>query len=61
MIVTVQGALADYGVVLDPLTLEIDKVATEKRRKDLPHTPSLFDRGPTFAQAEAEWYAKRSC
>jgi hypothetical protein len=56
----VQGALGDYGVVLDPLTLEIDKTATEELRKDRPRTSALFDRGPTFAQAEAEWYAKRS-
>jgi N-methylhydantoinase B len=58
--VSVQGALTDYGVVLDPLTLEIHKVATEELRKDRSYSRSLFDRGPTFAQAEAEWYAKRS-
>ena len=58
--VSVQGALTDYGVVLDQLTLEIDKTATEALRKDRSSTPTLFDRGPTFAQAEAEWYgAKR--
>jgi hypothetical protein len=58
--VSVQGALEDYGVVLDHLTLEIDKAATGELRKDRSYTRSLFDRGPTFAQAEAEWYAKRS-
>jgi N-methylhydantoinase B len=58
--VSVQGALTDYGVVLDPLTLEINQVATEEVRKDRSYTRSLLDRGPTFAQAEAEWYAKRS-
>ena len=57
--VSVQGALTDYGVVLDPLTLEINKVATEELRRIAPHTPTLRS-GPTFAQAEAEWYAKRS-
>ena len=57
--VSVQGALEDYAVVLDPVTLEIDKAATEELRKDRPSSPPLFDRGPTFAQAEAEWYAKR--
>jgi hypothetical protein len=46
--------------VLDELTLEIDKTATAALRKDRSNTPPLFDRGPTFAQAEAEWYAKRS-
>lgn len=58
--VSIQGALADYGVVLDPLTLDLDKAATEERRKEHHSMPSLFDRGPTFAQAEAEWYAKRA-
>ena len=58
--VSVPGALEDYGVVLDPGTLEIDKAATEELRKDRPSSPPLFDRGPTFAQAEAEWYAKRA-
>jgi N-methylhydantoinase B len=57
--VSLQGALEDYGVVLEPLTLEIDKAATEERRKDRPHSLPLFDRGPGFPQAEAEWYAKR--
>ena len=56
--VSVLGALEDYGVVLDHLTLELDKIATEELREDRPSTPQLFDRGPTFAQAEAEWYAK---
>jgi N-methylhydantoinase B len=57
--VSLQGALEDYGVVLEPLPLEIDKAATEERRKDRPHSLPLFDRGPGFPQAEAEWYAKR--
>jgi N-methylhydantoinase B len=56
--VSAQGALEDYGVVLDHLTLELDKIATEELRKDRPSAPQLFDRGPMFAQAEAEWYAK---
>jgi N-methylhydantoinase B len=58
--VSVQGALTDYAVVLDGLTLEIDKTATAALRKDRLGTPPLFDRGPTFAQAEADWYAKRA-
>jgi N-methylhydantoinase B len=57
--VSLQGARDDYGVVLDPLTLKIDKAATEELRKDRPSTFPLFDRGPLFAQAEAEWYAAR--
>jgi N-methylhydantoinase B len=58
--VSVQGALADYGVALDPLSLEVDKPATDEHRRQRPSTPPLFDRGPSFAQGEAEWYAKRS-
>jgi N-methylhydantoinase B len=56
--VSVQGARADYGVMLDPRTLAIDNAATEKLRRDRPSTLPLFDRGPTFAEAEAEWYAQ---
>jgi N-methylhydantoinase B len=58
--VSVHGALTDYAVVLDELTLEIDKTATAALRKDRSNTPPLFDRGPTFAQGEAEWNATRS-
>jgi N-methylhydantoinase B len=57
--VSVRGALEDYGVVLDPLTLELDKAATEARRRQRTGVLPLFDRGPGFAAAEAEWYAKR--
>jgi 5-oxoprolinase (ATP-hydrolysing) len=56
--VSLQGAVADYGVVLNPATLEIDKAASEALRKDRAATLPLFDRGPTFAEAEAEWYGK---
>ncbi len=56
--VSVPRALVDYGVVLDPLTLELDNAGTEERRRDRPTTSTLFDRGPTFAAAEAEWSAK---
>jgi N-methylhydantoinase B len=55
-----QGALEDYGVVLAPDTLEIDKAATEALRQDRTAIPPLFDRGPTFAQGEAEWYGRRA-
>jgi N-methylhydantoinase B len=58
--VTPAGALADYGVVLDASTLDVDKTATdaerERRRGPLP----LIDRGPGFAEAEARWRASRS-
>jgi N-methylhydantoinase B len=58
--VSLHGALEDYGVVLEPLTLEIDKAATEARRQTRCHPLSLFDRGPGFPQAEAEWYTRRA-
>jgi hypothetical protein len=57
--VSALGALEDYGVVLDPLSFEIDKAATDERRQQGPCALPLFDRGPTFAQGEAEWYVKR--
>jgi N-methylhydantoinase B len=57
--VSIQGALDDYGVALDPLGLEIDKAATEQRRKQRAYSLPLFDRGASFARGEAEWWAKR--
>jgi N-methylhydantoinase B len=57
--VSIQGALDDYGVALDPLSLELDKAATEQRRKQRANALPLFDRGASFAQGEAEWWAKR--
>jgi N-methylhydantoinase B len=57
--VSVQGALEDYGVVLNSSSLALDKAATEERRHQRAKVQPLFDRGPGFAQAEAEWYAKR--
>ena len=53
--ITVRGALEDYGVALDPATLEIDKQATDEERARRAATPTLIDRGPGFAQAEAHW------
>jgi N-methylhydantoinase B len=58
--VSLQGAREDYGVVLDPLSLEIDKGASEALRQCTPRQRPLFDRGPDFEKAEAEWYAWRS-
>jgi N-methylhydantoinase B len=58
--VSLRAALEDYGVALDPLSLEIDKAAMEEHRKQRSHALPLFDRGPSFAQGEAEWYARRS-
>jgi N-methylhydantoinase B len=57
--VSVHGALEDYGVALDPLSLEIDKAPTDEHRKQRSTILPLFDRGQSFAQGEAEWYAKR--
>jgi N-methylhydantoinase B len=58
--VSVQRALEDYGVVLDPDSLVIDKADTEERRTQRLTSLPLFDRGPSFAQGEAEWHAKRA-
>jgi N-methylhydantoinase B len=59
--ISVHGALEDYGVALEPGSLEIDKAATEECRRQRSKPLSLFDRGPSFAPGEAEWYAKRPC
>lgn len=53
--VTPRGALADYGVVLDPVTLDADKAATDAERARRTGPRPLVDRGPGFAEAEARW------
>ena len=58
--VTVRGALEDYGVVLDPATLDVDKTTTDEERRRRADTLPLIDRGPGFAEAEARWRAARS-
>jgi hypothetical protein len=39
------SALKDYGVVLDPQTLEVDEVETSKFRKELRRETAMFHRG----------------
>ena len=50
--VTVRGAREDYGVVLDPVTLAVDKSATDDERGRRAAPLALIDRGPGFAEAE---------
>lgn len=57
--ITVRGALEDYGVALDPATLEIDKQATDDERGRRAGPRPLVDRGPGFDEAEARWRARR--
>jgi N-methylhydantoinase B len=57
--VTVRGAREDYGVVLDPATLDVDKTATDDARARRAVAPALIDRGPGFEEAEARWRAAR--
>lgn len=59
-LITARGALEDYGVALDPVTLEIDKTATDEARRRRAHDLPLIDRGPGFAEAEARWRAARA-
>ncbi|HKW90796.1 MAG TPA: hydantoinase B/oxoprolinase family protein, partial [Methylomirabilota bacterium] len=54
-----RGALDDYGVVLDPATLDVDKTATQEARARRARELPLIDRGPGFAQAEERWRAFR--
>jgi hypothetical protein len=56
--VSVRGALEDYGVVLDPATLEIDRQATDEARAARAGETPLIDRGPGFEDAEAAWRAR---
>src|SRR5262249_2249521 len=58
--VTARGAVEDYGVVLDALTLEIDKRATDKERSRRANALDLIDRGPGFGEAEARWREARA-
>ena len=58
-LVTASGALEDYGVALDPVTLEIDKTTTGETRRRRARELPLIDRGPGFAEAEARWRAAR--
>jgi N-methylhydantoinase B len=53
--VTVRGAREDYGVVLDPVTLAVDKSATDVEREQRTAPLALIDRGPGFAEADALW------
>ncbi len=53
--VTARGALEDYGVVLDPVTLDVDKTAMDEERRRRAGSLPLIDRGPGFALAEARW------
>jgi N-methylhydantoinase B len=55
--VTVRGAREDYGVALDPRTLDVDKTATDEERGRRAGARSLIDRGPGFEEAEARWRA----
>jgi N-methylhydantoinase B len=57
--VTARGAREDYGVVLDPVTFDLDKEATEAERARRAAPPALIDRGPGFEEAEARWRAAR--
>jgi len=59
-IVTARGAREDYGVVLDPATLEIDKAETDEERRRRARDLPLIDRGPGFDEAEARWRARQS-
>ena len=58
--ITPRGALEDYGVALDPVTLDVDKTATDEERRGRAGALSLIDRGPGFDEAEARWRAARS-
>ncbi len=57
--VTPHAALEDYGVGIDPLTLEIDKAATDDARARRGPRGDLIDRGEGFVAAETRWRSLR--
>ena len=46
--ITARGAFEDYGVALDPATLDLDKTATDEERRRRARDLPLIDRGPGF-------------
>lgn len=50
--VSPESALADYGVVLDPQTMEIDKIATQERRQQMRGATAMFHRGRYLTELE---------
>ncbi|RMY83742.1 hypothetical protein D0862_11615 [Hortaea werneckii] len=58
-LVTVQGAKTNYGVVINPETLELDEAATETLRADIERAEAgeqapLYDRGGTIQELVAK-------
>ncbi len=53
--ITARGAFEDYGVALDPATLDLEKTATDEERRRRARDLPLIDRGPGFEEAEARW------
>ena len=58
--ITARGAFEDYGVALDPATLDPDKTATDEERRRRARDAALIDRGPGFDEAETRWRAART-
>lgn len=57
-LVTIEGAKANYGVVINPLTVELDVASTEMLRADIEKAEAgkqapLYDRGGTVAELVA--------
>jgi N-methylhydantoinase B len=50
--VSPESALADYGVVLDPQTMEIDKTATQEHRQQMRGETAMFHRGRYLTELE---------
>ncbi len=56
--VTLDAALRDYGVVIDPVTLKADEPGTEAKRKDISSSrgpTKLFHRFNYFDTADEEY------
>ncbi len=58
--VSLDRALTDYGVVLDPQTLEADEAATRQRRRGMQRQTAMFHRGRYLTELQPVMYPNGS-
>ncbi len=62
--ISIDGALADYGVVIHPDTLEVDTQASARERERLRGARKgplpFYDRGPQFEELERRYHEKQA-
>ncbi|MCH9663077.1 MAG: hydantoinase B/oxoprolinase family protein [Gammaproteobacteria bacterium] len=57
--VSLQGALDDYGVVLEPVTMAIDEAATQRLREESRGDIAMFHRGRYLTELEQSAHSHR--